>query len=46
MKLFGSTQSKITKTENREKITHLEITEVVLSHCNIGKNDYQQGSRV
>ena len=25
---------------------HLEITEVVLIHCNIVNNDYQQGSRV
>ena len=25
---------------------HLEITEVVLVHCNIVNNDYQQGSRV
>ena len=25
---------------------HLEITEVVLVHCNIVKNDYQQDSRV
>ena len=25
---------------------NLEITEVVLVHCNIGNNDYQQDSRV
>ena len=25
---------------------HLEITEVVLVHCNIANNDYQQDSRV
>ena len=25
---------------------HLEITEVVLIHCNIVNNDYQQDSRV
>ena len=25
---------------------HLEITEVVLAHCNITKNDYQQDSSV
>ena len=25
---------------------HLEITEVVLVHCNIVNNDYQQDSRV
>ena len=25
---------------------HIEITEVVLTHCNIVNNDYQQDSRV
>ena len=25
---------------------HLEITEVVLVHCNIANNDYEQDSRV
>ena len=27
-------------------MSHLEITEVVLVHCNIVNNDYQQNSRV
>ena len=47
MKLLGSTKSKITKEENGDnlEITHLEITEVVLVHCNIVNNDYQQYSR-
>ena len=27
-------------------LPHLEITEVVLVHCNIVNNDYQQDSRV
>ena len=42
MKLLGSTKSKITKDENGENIPHLEITQVVLVHCNIVNNDYQQ----
>ena len=46
MKLFGSTKSKITKDKNRENVLHLEITEVILVHCNIVNNDYQQNSRV
>ena len=46
MKLLGSTKSKITKNENGENMPHLEITEVVLIHCNIVNNDYQQDSRV
>ena len=46
MKLLGSNESKITKDKNRENIPNLEITEVVLVHCNIVNNDYQQDSRV
>ena len=46
MKLLGRTTSKITKDENGENVSHLEITEVVLIHCNIVNNDYQQDSRV
>ena len=42
MKLLGSTESKITKDRNGENVPHLEITEVVLVHCNIVNNDYQQ----
>ena len=34
------------KTKNSENVPHLEITEVVLVHCNIVNNDYQQDSRV
>ena len=45
MKLLGSTKNKITKDKNGENVPHLEITEVVLVHCNIVKNDYQD-SRV
>ena len=46
MKLLGSTENKITKDENGENVPHLEITEVVLVHCNMVNNDYQQDSRV
>ena len=46
IKLLGSTQSKITKVENSENRSRLEITEVVLIHCNIVNNDYQKDSRV
>ena len=46
MKLFGGTESKITKNENGEKLLHLEITEVALGHCNIIDNDCQKNSRV
>ena len=40
MKLLGSTQNEITKDKNCK----IEITEVVLVHCNIVNNDYHQDS--
>ena len=46
MKLLGSTKSKINKDKNGENMPHLEISEVVLVHCNIVNNDYQQDPRV
>ena len=55
MKLFGSTESKITKDKNGQNMSHLEITKVLIVHYNIvnknfcksiSKNDYQQDSRV
>ena len=38
MKLLGSSKNKITKDKNGENVPHLEITEVVLVHCNIVNN--------
>ena len=46
MKLLGSTECKITKDKNGENVLHLEITELVLAHCNLVNNDYQQDSRM
>ena len=46
MKLLGSTENKITEDKKGENVPHLEITEVVLVHCNIVNNDYQQDSKV
>ena len=46
MKLLGSTESKITKDKNGENVPHLEIVEVVVVHCNLVNNDYQQNSRI
>ena len=44
MKLLGSTKFKITEDKNGENVPHLEITEVVLVHCNPVNKDYQQDS--
>ena len=46
LKLLGSTKSKITRDKNGENVPHLEITEVILVHCNIVNNNYQQESCV
>ena len=46
MKLLGSTENKINKDKNSENVPHLEITEVILVHCNMVNNNYQQDSRV
>ena len=45
MKLLWSTTSKLTKDKNGENLPNLEITEVVLVHCNFVNNDYQHNSR-
>ena len=44
MKLVGITKNKVTNDKNVENVPHLEITEVVLVHCNIVNNIYQQDS--
>ena len=46
MKLLESTESKITGEKNGENVLHLEIVELVLIHCNIVNNNYQQNSRI
>ena len=46
MILGGSIKIGISKKGDGENASHLEITEVVLVHCNIVNNDQQQDSRV
>ena len=46
MKLLENTKSKITKDEYGENVPYLEIAEVVLIHCNVANNSYQQNLRV
>ena len=46
MKLIGNTKNKITEDKNSENVPHLKIREVVLVHCDIVNNDYQQDSKV
>ena len=44
MKLLGSAESKITKDKDGENVPRLEVVELVLVHCNLVNNDYQQDS--
>ena len=46
MKLLGSTESTITEEKNCENVPHLEVVELVLIHCKIVDNSYQQNSRI
>ena len=45
MKLLGSTSSIIDADKNSENVPRLENVEVVLVHCNLVNNSYQQHSR-
>ena len=48
MKLLGSTKSNITKKKKKDgdNVPYFQITEVVLKHCNVVNDSYQQKSRV
>ena len=46
MKLLGSTKDTIDADKNSENVPKLENAEVVLVHCNLVNNSYQQHSRV
>ena len=45
-KFLESIGIKVTRDKYGENVPHLEITEVVLVHCNIANNDYHQDSSV
>ena len=46
MKLLGSTKDIIDADKNSENVPRLVNVEVVLVHCNLVNNSYQQYSRV
>ena len=46
MKLLGSTKDTTDADKNSENVPRLENVEVVLVHCNLVNNSYQQASRV
>ena len=46
MKLLGSTSNTVDADKNSENVPRLENIEVVLVHCNLVNNSYQQASGV
>ena len=46
MKLLGSTEKDNCSDKNSENVPKLESVEVILVHCNLIKNDYQDASKV
>ena len=45
MELLGSTSNIIDADKNSENVPRLENVEVILVHCNLVNNSYQQASR-
>ena len=46
MRLLGSTSNSIDKDKNSELVPKLESADLVLVHCNVVNNSYQQASKV
>ena len=46
MKLLGSTKKDVDKDKDGENVPKLESAKVVLMHCNLVNNSYQQASKV
>ena len=46
MKLLGSTEKDVDQDKDGENVAKLESVEVVLVHCNLVNNNYQQTSKV
>ena len=46
MKLRGSTESRLKEDKKSENVPRLGITELVLIHCKIVNNNFQQNSRI
>ena len=45
MQLFGSSKNVIDQDKDGELVSKLEVVEVVLVHCNLVNNNYQQASK-
>ena len=45
-KLLGSAEKDVNKDKDGKDVPNLETVEVVLIHCNLVNNSYQQASKV
>ena len=45
MKLLGSTKKDVDKDKDGENVPKIKAVEVVLMHCNLFSNSYQQSSK-
>ena len=46
MKLLESTKNNVNQDKDGEDVPKLESVEVVLMHCNLVNNNYQQATKV
>ena len=46
IKLLESNDSEINNDKNGANVSHLEVVELLLVHCNFVNNDYQEDSRI
>ena len=46
MKLLGTTKKDVDKEKDEEDVPKLESIEVVIMHCNLVNNSFQQASKV
>ena len=46
MQFLGSSKKDIDQNKNGEIVPRLETVKVVLVHCNLANNNYQQASKV
>lgn len=44
VELLESAKNRTTRDKNYENVSHSEIIEIVLVHCNIVNNDYEKDS--
>ena len=46
MKILGSSKKDVDQDKDGEGVSKLESVEVVLVHCNLATNKYQQASKI